>query len=323
LLDGSGRPVYQRVFGTTSIESPLRIPGWPGVADDKSIGLNPASPYALSRRSDLQTFIKVLRLPEGAFIKRYVESNGTATLTIDGPEGAPETDRKMSVSLASQASSAWVDGRRVDLTTSGIAIHVELPRYPTSFVAFTEPVPKCRVGEPLGRTFEPGRFVAAAAGIERGGSYTPSKRTAWIVGNETDPRPFMFLNGGADSDIQFDYAIEVPGKDASVEVIFRSSSKQFGNGSRLGVLIDGIEAAGALVGTVHAGDPPGASMLTDVVRITVPVGGRAGTPISVSVVGDGRGNDNADELWFAQPSLVSDPAQLKRIESLGQPRGSP
>lgn len=323
LLDGSGRPVYQRVFGATSIDSPLRIPGWPGVAGDTTIGLNPASPYALSRRSDRSMLVKVLGLPEGAFIKRYVESGGAVTLTIDGPAGAPGANRKMSVSLATPASSAWVDGRRVDLTPPGLAMKVELPRYPTSFVAFTGPVPKCRVGEPLGRTFEPGCFVAAAAGIERGGSYTPPKRTAWIVGNETDPRPFMFLNGGADSEIQFDFAIEVPGKDASVEVVFRSSSKQFGNGSRLRVLVDGIEAASALVGTVQAGDRPGTSMLTDVVRITVPVGGRAGTPISVSVVGDGRGNDNADELWFAQPRLVSDPAQRKRIESLGQPRDSP
>lgn len=323
LLDGSGSPVYQRVFGATSVESRLRVPGWPGLSGDSTIGLNPASPYALSRSPGRPTGLRVLGLPGGTFIERYVESDDAVVLTIDSPSRQLGENRSMVVSVEGEATSAWSGGTRVDGARKSGSMTIEVSRLPASLVVFRKQAPVTGIGESLGAVLEPGRFIAASAGIERGGRYLPPKRQVWQVADRADPTAFMFLNGGMDSEIQFDFSAEVPAGNASAEVLFRSTSMQFGNGSRARVLVDGIEMGAALAGTEAADRDRLPKFRTDVFRILIPLGRRAGSPVVISVVGDGRGNDNADELWFARPRFVADKEQRLKIESLGRAKDLP
>ena len=319
LLDANGRPVYQRVFGADSIESPLRVLGWPGIDGNRTVGLNPVVPYALSRMQSQPTAICVRTLPSGTFIARYEETPSRTVLVIDRPIREGKVDGNLVIETTKPFLAGWLDGKAMTVPAPGARTTMPITVFPSTLVLASSPAEQTAIGETLGRNFEPAHYILSATGIERGGTYVPTKRSLWTVPNIVEPQLFFFLNGGSNSEISLDYFTAIPSANAAIEVLFRSTSLEYGNGSVAIVRLDGVPVAKIPMGTPATKGSDPSDYGTQVVRCVIPLGHRAGQSVAISVASDGCNDDNADELWCSRPRLIRDPAQKQRIEAMGEP----
>ena len=320
LSDADAKPIYQRVTGTTSIESPLVVLGWPGLEGRRTIGLNPAAPYALSGRRSRPTSLAVRALPDGAFIARYEETQSRTVLVIDRPSrAAGPVGGDLAIEASVPFLSASLGGRSVASPLPGVRTTLHLNEFPSTLVLASREPEHTAVGESLGQSFEPMRYILSAIGIERGGNYVPEKRTLWSVRGIAEPQLFFFVNGGSSAEISMDYFAAVPNADNAIEVLFRTTSVEFGNGSVAIVRVDGLPVVKIPMGTSKERSPQLPDYGKQVVRCVIPIGQRAGGAIAISVASDGRDDDNADELWCTRPRLVNDRSQKLRIEPMGEP----
>jgi hypothetical protein len=172
-----------------------------------------------------------------------------------------------------------------------------------------------RLTAPLAASATVGRFISDATGIERGGSYTsPNQKSLRLSGSSTS-QTFRFVSHGGDSEIAYDYFFTAPSPDSAVEVAFRNTQIQHGNGSTARVYVNGALAKSEHLGPVK--QPDGRVTADTNARVfRVPVGAGAGRPIVVTVAVWGNGDDNADEIWVTEPKLVRDAATAPSVRTV-------
>ena len=315
------RPLYQRVTGLNEFLTPLTIPGWPAAAAGKVMGLSPEIRYALSPGQHDRTKVQVTALPAGVRIRRFV-STEQATVIALAPVGN-EVLAEGSLTLRTNVkflAATLNDGPLALPAEAKDPLTVRTP-CPATLVFVEKGLTAPKVGEWLGTGQEKGRFISMATGLERGGEYPiPFRAGGWAVPGEALAPEFMFLNGGSECEVALDYLLTVPDPKSSLQVYVRNNQTKYGNGGIARLYVNGREARAADLGPApnpdyKAGMDPWSRNLwdTDIHGWRVPLGHLAGQPVLVTIASDAKGENNADQLWWTRPRLVSDPAQQARF----------
>lgn len=325
MLGPDGVPLYQRITGLNEVQTQLALPGWPAAAEGRILGLNPAIRYALSPGAHDRTKVQVTSLPAGVMISRF-ESNAQRTvLALSGvDESGPATGtvtiqptvQLAQVTLNDQTAETphWDDATK---QASEVSYEVTFPAY----LVFVEKTPAvAAVGEFLGDGRETGRYISMATGLERGGEYVVPHRRTWPVPDLKPDPVFLFLNGGAECEVALDYLVRVPDKNSALVVYVRNNQTRYGNGGIARLYLNGREVRAATLGPVPNPDwQEGMDAAlksiwdTDIHGWTVPVGHLAGQTIAITIASDARGENNADQLWWTRPMLISDAEQQARF----------
>lgn len=295
LVGPDGRAIYQRVTGRASMETELRISGWPAQDGKRCFGMNPDAWYCLVPKPPLNTLLSVMELGEGIAVTRYSETENAITLVLGGL-GNVKHGRVRIRSARSVAAATLNDAIVVPPTVAGSLYETSLP---ARFVfALTEPTsPQWLApieGEPNGR------YVATTSGIDRGTPYEVPRRRMAAIPGVAEPQVALMCGGGGDSEITFDFLLRVPDAASAALFSLQSPSLRAGNGLRASVRVNGRE--------VHGTDlAPNSSERSESWRI--PLGAFAGRPVLITLVTDGKADDNCDEMWWSRPILVRDQAQ--------------
>jgi hypothetical protein len=315
LVTTSGQPLYQRVTNEMSVDSPLRIAGWPAWNGTRSIGLQPSARYALGVDTTATTAVQIDRCPTGSSIARYTESPDFA-LVVFANSTAPSSARSDStlgviartefVDVIVRAENGTVQRRNARLA-AGQRMDVVMQR-PREMLFLRRMPDAPAVNQSLGMVAAGGKFVIDGAGIERGGTYTPPHQAGFRLSGQSTTTPFRFSSYGGDSEVLYERLIRVPNATTSLSVTYRNAQQQHGNGAIVRISVNGRVAHSRDLGPAP-GATGASAWNTDAQTVRVPLGAHAGLPVVVGVSVWGKGDDNADEIWITEPILVNDTTQ--------------
>jgi hypothetical protein len=308
----NGQPVYQRVTNQQSIDSPLRIAGWPAWKGTQTIGLQPSARYALGAAVGGPT-VQIDRCPGNAWITRFTETSGFALVNLGSTPAASSPQTALGIVARADFADVIVrseDGtmvRRNAQLRTGERMDLNMPR-PREILLLRQLPAAPPLLQPLGMIAGGGKYVIDGSGLERGGLYTPIHNANWTIAGSTLPTAFRFTSWGGDSEIAYERLLAVPSATTSLSVTYRNTQAAIGNGAVLRVSVNG-----RVVFSKDLGPTPGASgpNAWDVRahNTRVPLGAFNGTPIVVTVSVWGKADDNSDEIWVAEPVLMNDPTQ--------------
>jgi len=318
LVKVGGATLYQRVSGKTSVDSTLRIPGWPAFTATASIGLNPSAVYALAPAVPDSTLVRLDRLPSSLAITRYVEDPGFVLVNFDR-NGTPSSDAAASLIARTGFTDIILrsnNGRvlhRSGALSSGARLELRLPEacellLVRGEIAAPEAVARGSDGVLVSSLPPKGTFVMNTSGFERGGDFTPPHTANWSLAGSGIRLPFRFTAGGGDSEIAIDHLAMVPSSASAVEFTVRNTQTKYGNGCICRVLVNGRQVVSKDLGPQR--DAWGnVTWSTSGHRFRVPLGGHAGLPIVLTIAVWGKGDANADEIWMSDPRFINDSAQ--------------
>lgn len=295
LIGPDGTAIYQRVTGRTVIDTTSQISGWPAHSGTRSIGLNPDAWYCLSSTPPLKTALSITELSEGVAVTRYSESQSAVTLVLDGL-GTVKQGRALIRSERPIAAATLNDASVDPPTATSRAYEMSLP---ARFVfALAEPTSPQRLapidGDPNGR------YVAVSSGVDRGTPFEVNRRRMITVPGITEPQLALMCEGGGESEITFDFLLRVPDATSAALLAIQSPSLRAGNGLRACIRLNGLEVHGTEI-------VPNSGERNETWRI--PLGSFAGRPLLITLVTDGKADDNCDEVWWSRPILVNDRSQ--------------
>jgi len=307
-------PIYQRVTGRASIESPLRVPGWPAWNGNRTFALQPGARYALGPASARGTIVQFEQCPSDSAITRYTETD-SHVLVHFGPPSTPRTTPDAQARMLANADFTDV----IIWDAAGTALRRDAPLRTGERMAFTVDGPcemllvrrtpeRARHNRSLGMLSAGARFVAPNTGLERGGTMKPTSATELATPESPTPMRFQFAGNGNDSHTLYEALVLVPGTATSLAVRFRNSQSKFGDGSTVGVAVNG-RVVRSLDVAPHTGSGDSLAWNTNLHSWRIPLGKYSGLPIVVSVFVANNGSDNADEIWINEPVLITDPDQ--------------
>jgi hypothetical protein len=314
LVTTSGQPLYQRVTNEVAIDSPLRIPGWPAWNGTRSIGLQPTARYALGLDTGTTTSVQIDRCPAGTSIARFTESPDFSLVVFaNATTPAAQTDNALGfiaradfVDVIVRAENGAVQRRNAPLRT-GERMDLTMQR-PREMLLLRRMPDATAANQSLGMLAAGGKYIIDGSGLERGGTYLAPHSAGFRLAGTTLPTPFKFSSYGGDSEVAYERLIRVPNATTSLTVTYRNAQRSYGNGAIVRVTVNGRP-----VHSRDLGPAPGATGTaawnTDAQTVRVPLGAHAGLPVVVGVSVWGKGDDNADEIWLAEPMLVNDTAQ--------------
>lgn len=313
MLGPDGQPVYQRVTGQTSVDSPLRIAGWPAWKGNQTIGLQPTARYALASGVG-GPVVQIDRCPTNAWITRYTENASYALVNL-GSTPASGSGAQTILGIVARADFADVlvrseDGtlvRRNAMLRTGERMDLNMPR-PREILLVRQMPSATPLNQTLGMIAGGGKFMIEGSGIERGGAYVPPFSAGFRLSGSSATTPFKFSSWGGDSEIAYERLVSVPSATTSLSVTYRNAQTVHGNGAVVRVSVNGRIVFTKDLGPTQGVSGPGA-WNTNAHNTRVPLGAFAGQPVVVSVSVWGKGSDNSDEIWVAEPILLSDPTQ--------------
>jgi len=136
----------------------------------------------------------------------------------------------------------------------------------------------------------------------------PTSATELATPESPTPMRFQFAGYGNDSHTLYEALVLVPGTATSLAVRFRNSQSKFGDGSTVGVAVNG-RVVRSLDVAPRTGSGDSLAWDTNLHSWRIPLGKYSGLPIVVSVFVANNGSDNADEIWINEPVLITDPDQ--------------
>jgi len=320
MVGPDGKSLYERVAGLNQVRTDLTIPGWPAASEGQIMGLDPAVRYALVPGAHDRTKIQITELPEGVRVNRFYETDGFTVLGL-APigEGGP-AEGQITLLANAKFSQMVINDRAVDLAMgedgAPPAAQTLKVRFPSNFIFVEGRVETPGLAEAFGERDQAGRYVMLASGLDRGGEFTRVLVRQWQPPGEEAVEDFRYLNIGGDAETTLDYLVRVPDDTSALSVCLRNAGDKYGNGVIARLLINGRPVHTYDFGPVKNPDwEEGMDTFakniwdTSVHRWRVPVGHLAGQPILVSIATDGKGSDNADNLWWTRPVFVADPDQ--------------
>lgn len=312
MVGPNGQPVYQRVTNQQSIDSPLRIAGWPAWKGTQTIGLQPNARYALGTTVGGPS-VQIDRCPSNAWITRFTETSSFALVNLGSTPAAASAQTVLGIVARADFADVLVrseDGtlvRRNAMLRTGERMDLNMPR-PREILLIRQMPAATPLNQPLGMIASGGKFIIDGSGIERGGIYNPPFQAALRISGSATATPFRFTAWGGDSEIAYERLVSVPSATTSLNVTYRNSQASAGNGCVVRVSVNGRVVFTKDLGPVQGASGPAAWDL-NAHSTRVPLGAFAGTPVVVSVSVWGKGDDNCDEVWLAEPILINDPPQ--------------
>jgi len=328
MLGPDGSPLYLRVTGRTAVDTSLALPGWPAYTGKQVIGLNPSVRYALMPGPGDPTEIRVTSLPEQVRVGRYYETEKFVVLAcLPAGEGAPMkgsielyTNVPVTCVLLNDRIAATPKWQQTERRSESQVYEVDVPAY---FVFCKKAAERPKLNEYLGDGRETAQYIGVASGLARGVEYKRQLMRTMKVPGCDQPLPFRFGNQGGDSEVTFDYLVEAPSKDASLE-IYSIDKTRYGNATTGRVYIND-----RLVGEHDYGPKKNPAWKKGMPRSEefswptrkyyrwrIPVGHMAGQPLLLTIATDGKANDNSDSRWWSRPRFVKDPEQKALSEEM-------
>jgi hypothetical protein len=308
MVKPSGDPLYERVSGMAEFRSPLRIAGWPAVDGARTVGLQVTCDYAFdttpSALLGCARWLNVDSLASGACIARACGGEEGFAIRFSPAQGDQLAGKtaslrlRRSVAVLIEASSS---GRALRVTRNAAAgARLELALGDVAAIvgiASETPTPT-EMGDylPMSRAY----FVEQQTGIERGSTYQAVSRKMMALNEPSSPIPMQNVTGGDDAEICLDYIVSPMGSATSAEFYFQNSSGTYGNGSEIGIAVNGIEVfrrdlapeSSASAKSHRKWDLGG-------YRCTVNLDGFGEGPWLLTIIGWGKSDDNADQLWVS------------------------
>ncbi len=320
MVGPDGKSLYERVAGLNQLRTDLTIPGWPAAADGRIMGLAPDIHYALVPGSHDRTKVQVTELPEGVRINRFYETDdftvlGLAPVGDDGP-----AQGQITLLANAKFGQVLINDQPVDPPVGEgdgpfEPMTLDVP-FPSTFVFIEGRVEAPGLATAFGERDQIARYIMLASGLDRGGEFTRVLIRPWEVPGEEAALDFRYLNLGGDAETTLDYLVRVPDATSALNVYLCNAVDRYGNGQ-----IGRLYINGRPVHEYSAGPWPNPDWEegmdkyakniwdNDVHRWRIPVGHLAGQPILVSIATDGKGSNNADNLWWTRPTFVADPDQ--------------
>jgi hypothetical protein len=292
----------------------MRIAGWPAGDGERTFGLKPTCDYAFDATPmELLGCAKWLNVGsltpgvcidracggEEGFILRFCplsegqSAGNTATVTLRKP-----------VAVLVEASPSGRALRIIRDVAAGTSIDVNLESAAALIGLASDATLYPAVGDylPISRAY----FVEHQTGIERGHSYQAVSRKVMAVDGSATPIPMQTVSGGDDAEICIDYIVSPAGQLTTAEFYFQNTSDTHGNGSELGVLVNGIEVLRRdLAPTKETNGGAGREWDLDGYRCSVRLDDFGQGPWLLTVVGWGKSDDNADQLWISPVKLTA------------------
>lgn len=319
LVGPDGNPLYQRVTDQQSINSPLRIAGWPAWKGATTIGLQPTARYALGAQAG-GTAVQIDRCPANAWITRYTETSTFSLVNLGSTPSASNGQTVLGIVARADFADVLVrseDGslvRRNAMLRTGERMDLNMPR-PREILLIRQLPATLPLNQPLGMLAAGGKFVIEGSGIERGGVYMAPHQAGFRLAGAATTTPFCFSSDGGDSEIAYERLIAAPSAATSLSVTYRNAQTAHGNGAVVRISVNGRVVFSKDLGPQPGANGPGA-WNTAAHTTRVPLGAFSSTPIVVSVSVWGKGDDNADEIWLAEPTLINDPTQQLATSSV-------
>jgi len=313
MIGPSGVPLYERVSGMAEIVSPLRIAGWPAANGDRTLALQTTCDYALdvspSELLGCAGWLSVDSVTSGTCISRACGGDEGFAIRFRALQGDDMSGKTASVllrrpvaTLVEVSSSGRAirvirnaaAGARLELDLGDVAAIVGIASATSSLTQMGDYLPMSRA-----------YFVEQQTGIERGSTYQAANRRLMELEGASLPIPMQNVSGGDDAEICLDYIVNPMGRPTSAEFFFQNASDTHGNGSEIGVAVNGIEVlrrdlapeAGTTVKSQRKWDLGG-------YRCTVNLDEFGEGPWVLTIIGWGKSDDNADRLWVSPIRLI-------------------
>jgi hypothetical protein len=339
MLASCGRPLYQRIRGKGSFESPLSIAGWPAYRDRKLIGLNPQAYYGLvPRRDQPPTSIRIVGLPEGVMVRRYYEREEVSVVALerlDDRAGAPATVELFTNRPVRQVVRTTDDRTVIHEGTDVPAWDEQKGRsattaytttFPAYFVFLHGPVAQTGHGY-VGDDKETGIHVIPDVGLDIGVDWDLVHRRIWpvpYVGKTGEPGMESFRRTSSQEEVMLDYLVQVPDDTTSLLVYSKNAQNVHGNGTIARLYLNGKLVRAYDFGAIANPDwKPGVDGVPSnlwperrVHQWKVPLGHLAGQPVLISLGTDSRKCTNADNFWWSRPILIRDRHQVETYVAL-------
>lgn len=335
MIGPDGVPLYQRVQGLSSFDSPLVIPGWPGRVAQTFIGLNPDVCYPLlpATEDTANTTVQIHSLPTGAMIRRYYETDDAVVLVLESSGDAPATKQaiqlqtrlsfdSLGINDIAQPVPVWDASQQRSTVTD---YEVDLP---ARFVFLKKEVMPSKHGY-VGEKDSSGHYLIPDAGLDVGVNFPVTAHRSWSVsdvGGSDEPGKERFHRTSGLGNVAFDYLVRVPDTSTSLMLYLKNAQHRYGNGVNASVSLNGRPLRSYDFGPTtnpewKPGMPPEQRdrwANPNVHQWQIPLGEFAGQPVLITLETDSKGSSNADNFWWSRPILVSDSAQQTSFVSLTQ-----
>lgn len=310
MLGPDGSELYGRLDGARQYQGTLRLPGWPLYNEKGVFGLNPAISYALfpgtgSNPSQLQ----IRELPEHVSLARYYTGPGFAFLELKSEEASGQ---EIAFRLHSQSSfrQLYINDKKNEFASGG----EYRGKLPLRILVCDAPAP-VEYGRPVGT---PSTLVwnIGQMGIHEG---QPVELQALPNRRTFAKQPAYFVNYYQER--QMDWTVQVPDREAALQILFKNFSNRYGNGSILKIRLNGK--------LIHAFDcqkpnpdydpqKKNAKTLfnTALQERILPLGEFAGETVLVSISVDDKSDTNSDNQSVTIPVLIRDPEQKWKEQEL-------
>jgi hypothetical protein len=249
-------------------------------------------------------WLDVHSLPPGACIARACGGEEGFVIRFSPTQGDQLAGKTASlrlrrpVAVLIEASPSGRALRVIRNATADARLQLDLGNVATIVGIASETPNPTKMGDylPMSRAY----FVEQETGIERGSTYEAVSRKVIALEGNSSPIPMQIVCGGDDAEICIDYIVSPMGRATSAEFYFQNTSDSYGNGSEIAVAVNGIAVfrkdlapeGGTNAKSHRAWD-------LGVYRCTVNLDGFGEGPWLLTIIGWGKSDDNADQLWVS------------------------